>query len=113
MGVEMTKPDDVSQEAWEIAQVLWRDDEFDRGDVIIARAIDAATARERERIHQEARQQHDRYMNMAGYCRDVDGKWQPTVRQTDPHNAFVSQANALHAFAASIRTENPKEGENG
>lgn len=45
----MSEPDDISQEAWDEAIRLWRDDELDPGEVIIARAIMAAEKRGEER----------------------------------------------------------------
>lgn len=44
----MTKPDDIPQDVWDGALRLWRDDEADAGEVIIARAIMAAKEEERE-----------------------------------------------------------------
>lgn len=44
----MSKPDDIPQDVWDEALRLWQDEEFDAGEVIIARAIIAAKAEERE-----------------------------------------------------------------
>ena len=48
----MDKPDDIPKDVWDRALGLWQDEEADPGELIIARAIMASKAEEREAIAQ-------------------------------------------------------------
>lgn len=45
---------------------------------------------------------HDRYMNMAGYARDVDGNWIAAPRSSRHHDYGI-EANAVHRCRSAVR----------